>query len=202
MIRPNFLAFLPDPFGTGSQRLRLRTQAGEIRNISLGKQTETPEAVVTYNAWQLFDEFRAADLIPISPVIDLRFALTQLTGLARDQGGERSWDVWRALRKQSSKHEINQKLRNLVMGRADLGDDLTVDALLQEACSSLASLWEEILAQLKMRGELDRFFSIEVPIQYIFSLRQIDGVPVNKPALHAMLDRLERRNFLLTASWL
>jgi len=195
MIRPNFLAFLPDPFGTGSQRLLLRTQAGEVRNIGLGELAETPEAVVTYNAWQLFDEFRAADLIPISPVIDLRFALKQLSGLARDQGGERSWDVWRALRKQSSKPEIIQKLRDLVMGRADLGDDLTVDALLQEACSSLASLWEEILAQLKMRGELDRFFSIEVPIQYIFSLRQIDGVPVNKPALHAMLDQARAEKY-------
>jgi DNA polymerase-1 len=96
------------------------------------------------------------------------------------RGGERKWNVWSSLSEHIESREIGKRFEAVVRSKEQRPEAGDVRELLEVGVEALAKLWRAALNQLNSRGERERFFDVEVPVQSIFHQRQAAGIRVSQ----------------------
>lgn len=175
-----FLSHFPDPFDTKNSRYLLMHTDGKKLDVTARELSDMPCFVVTYEAGSLVDDLRRAGVHPPVGLISVNDALRLVVGVARDEGGERQWNVWSALSKHFENRDSGKLFEAVVRSKEQRPEAGEVRRLLEVGVEALAKLWGSVLDQLDERGEHERFFAVEVPVQAIFYWRQAAGIQVAK----------------------
>lgn len=195
MNNVRFLSYLSDPFGIGSAKFISCDQGAACIELSTEELSQYEGPLVTYDAWMVVDELRRAQKTLPPNLIDIGEALRLGSGLAKDQGGERRWDVFHALQTYIPSEADQKAVRALVQARQCPPDEQEVLRLLTITCQALAELWQKVLQDLKDNGEHDRFLEIEIPVQQVFWHRQHKGIRIDAKHAGAVLESVRNEKY-------
>lgn len=176
-----FLAHFLDPFQLLPPVLWLISQDWEGGETTLAHLSTLRIPVVTYDTAHLIAAFRKEGIAPPS-LIDIRDGLKILSGLSKDQGGERQWNIYSALSRASSSNQP-KVIGDLISGKAPQRDPDATAELVRATGEALEIAWRDLRFALEMKGEWARFSEIEIPIQKIFREREFLGVPIDSDKL-------------------
>ena len=184
MLEFSYLDFFPDTFGVEPARFLVMDRDGRSKLIEPDEVADLAEPILTFECPRLVEEFRRLGILPPPELFDIGVALREISATPRDEGGERKWDTWRALRPHFENASAFAEFRGIFrgsIGRAE--DDNNPEKLLTSAARALADLWAGVGKELEEAGEIDRFFNIECPIQPVFHHRQFNGITVDQTQL-------------------
>lgn len=196
MDEPGFLGFVLDRFTSRSLSMHLRLPGGRIRKVNLPDLSECG-FVITHDSHLLLEALRRGGLEPPATLVDIREALKLESQVARDQGGDKQWNVWRRLAGHFSDSLDADRMASLLLARSPPLDDTELDRLTQAASGALEKLWSDTSAALEARGELARFLTVEIPIQQIFHHREISGLRVDAENINNLIRACENEKFSL-----
>lgn len=199
MIDAAFLSYFPDPFDTKDSRYLLMHSEGRMLDVSAIELSAWTGSVVTYEASSLIDDLRRAGVHPPAGLISVNDALRLVAGHARDEGGERRWNVWSALSNHFDDRDVGKRFEAVVRSKEQRPEARTVRELLEVGVEALARLWGAVLDQLIERGEFERFFSIEIPVQKIFFRRQAAGIHVLKDEASRLIGLVANEKYVAYA---
>jgi hypothetical protein len=175
----------------------LQPAGGELVCPSLQELSEFEGAIVTHDASSLLQVLTVAGLSPPKNLIDILEAMKLRSQVARDQGGERQWNVW----KSAAPHFLNpadaKSLDSILQAKAAPPAPDQLSQLGKNAVKALASLWDEVVLDLKDLGELARFCELEVPVQQIFHLRRAGGLGIQRHSLLSFIRACENEHYSL-----
>lgn len=191
----SFLAYLSDPFEVGASKFVLCDQAGSCSALSDTQISNYRGSLVTYDAAVVVDELRRTQKSPPSQLIEIGDALRMQSGRARDQGGEREWNVWRALRPYFSNDADRETILAISQTRQKQPSDEETIRLLKAMGIALKGLWEELLRDMQSNGEYERFVKIEVPVQQIFWHRQYKGIRLDNDHSERLIESVKNEKY-------
>lgn len=195
----SFLSYFPDPFDVKDSRYFVASQ-GEAGGELTGRQlSDFDGALVTYESQALLDDMRRAGVRPPKLLIDIGDAIRLNVGIARDDGGERAWNLWRNLGDHFDSPEVAKLFEQITRSRVERPEAAVTRELLVKGADALRSFWRVQKKALNDRGELERFINIDVPVQQIFSYRQVRGVAVDKVAAEILLRDVATEKYLAYA---
>ena len=192
----SFLAHLPDVFAIHEPRFFLCDDEGVVRQVSIHELSAYEGKIVTYDASVLVEELIRKEVSPPSYLINAGDALRLCVGRPRNEGGEKRWDIWRALRPHFPKSKEFSEFRAMYQARMHRPDDDYVNQVMKSAAAALRRLWFSIKKQLEARGEYKRFFEIEEPIQPIFLYRQYTGIRVEPTILKESIEEAKQEKYV------
>ncbi len=192
-----YLAYLPDPFGISAARYAIMCR-GDLRLVSAEELVGYSSSLVTYEVPSLLDELRRARAEMPPALIDVSDAIRLCSGVARDQGGEKKWDIWRTIHPIFPNLRIGNCLLKSIRSRVPRPSDTEMQRLLFQLCQALASLWEGTSARMEALQESERFLTIELPSARIFYARQYYGICVNKSEVDRNIDDAYRKSIAHT----
>jgi DNA polymerase-1 len=189
----SFLAHFLDPFQLLDPVLWLIADGGEAVPVSLQQLADRRETIVTYDAPRLIAALRNARVQP--PVlVDIRDGLKLLSGLSKDQGGEREWNAFSALSRASASDQPNL-VGDLVAAKIPQIERAGVDALIKATVEALRTTWTDLRAALQIKGEWRRFSEIEMPVQQVFRRREFLGLPIDRKQWSDTLERVRSEKY-------
>jgi hypothetical protein len=189
------LAYVSDPFAVQASRYLIREPTGEQRHVSALEVSEFPTHLITYDLPTLIDDMRRLGHTPPIHVLDIGDALKLLVGLPRDEGGEKLWNVWPALKRRFADRAEADLFERITLSRQGRPDLDKLSRLLETAGKALAELWQHLAGQLRHQGEYDRLTTVEWPLQSAFAYRQFRGVPVNSAGALALLEQISAKKY-------
>lgn len=189
------LVYLPDPFSVRDAGFWAIFPDGSSRRLTAAEVSDHKAPLVTYDLPTLTDELRRHAFMPPSCPIDVGEALRLLVGRPRDEGGERRWDIWRHLARHFPTTAIARRFEDAVRSRTEHPEEPDFSHLLSTAAAALQRLWREVHASLLSVGELERFVTVEVPVQSIFAYRQGAGIAIDATAVNDLLRRVRDEKY-------
>jgi DNA polymerase-1 len=191
----SFVAYLSDPFHVQGELIYLieGDEAGKL----VSKDELSNVQFVTYDPWKLVDEFSSPDCSMPKLIISLNDALKIRSGRSRDQGGERSWNVWKALKPFIESITDYEAIISLIENRLERPKQIEATRLLDILANAVKCLWKELANDLDAADELQRYLFIECPIQQIFYSRQRSGVGINSALSIELMRDAKKEKYLL-----
>ena len=191
----SFLAYLRDPFGVHATRFLLRDVRGHIGEIGASELSALGIPVMTVDSPALVDDLRRMGHPPPNMLLDLGEALRLFVGRSKDDGGEKLWDVWRALAGRFRCRADAKRFHGLVLSRSDRPDAEETARLLVEALFAIIRLWNDLKPELEQLDEYCRLVSVEWPIQGLFAYRQFRGIKVDSECAANLLSRIAKEKY-------
>lgn len=188
MSKLAFLAYLPDPLEINGPLFVKCGATEDSKLTSIDELSAHDGPLVTFDTAALVEEFRRAKKPLPAVLINLDDALRLRSGRSRDQGGEREWNVWRALKPFFEDGADREAVYALIQSRIARPSENDARRLLEVTCRALRKLWESATKDLEAQGETKRFFDIEVPCHQIFLARQYQGIRIDAKNIEKYLD--------------
>jgi DNA polymerase-1 len=188
MNRFGFLGHFLDPFQLADPVLWCIADSGDEGLLTLRQAAALTETLVTYDAHRLISAFRKAGEEP-PPLIDIRDGLKLLSGLSKDQGGERLWNTFSALSR-ASDDERPKLVEDLLSAKTPQIERQSVIPLIKSTAEALKISWIDLKIALQLKGEWERFSEIEIPVQQVFRTREFLGIPIDRSRWSDNLDRV------------
>jgi len=191
-----FLAYFPDPFDVKDSRYFLRSGTVDSHEVSGRDLSDFAGLLVTYEAQVLIDDMRRGGFHPPSRLVNIDDGIRLRVGRAKDDGGERLWDVWHNLISHFDSPQRAQLFEKVVRSKTHRPDVGEIATLLAQGAQALSGLWTDLQAALQHRGELARFLDVDVPVQQIFHHRQAKGIAVDKDSAMSLLRHVANEKYL------
>jgi DNA polymerase I len=195
MTEPISLAYLPDPFSVRKPMFCGIAPNGESHAFTAEQVSALEGPIATYDLSALIDELRRCSCRPPQYPIDIGEALRLLAGIPRDEGGERRWDVWRHLAPRFPSPAIARTFEAAAKCRAPWPNEPDLQSILHGAATAVQQLWLHVRDALASTSELERFLTVEVPVQAIFAHRQGVGIAVDRTSASELLVRLQDEKY-------
>lgn len=195
MTEVSHLAYVPDPFAVQTSRFLIRRPSGECLHVNARELSDFPTRLITYDMPSLIDDLRRLKHPPPIHILDIGDALRLLVGRPKDEGGEKLWDIWPALKSRFASTADANLFERLALSRESRPDAGELSQLLEAAGRALADLWESLVPRLKEQGEYDRLTSVEWPLQSAFAYRQFRGVQVDGAGAAKLLERVSAEKY-------
>src|SRR5215203_2522665 len=157
MTRYLYLVYVPDlSLGSKGTVLTLYDEGGQVVTESAAELSEIDAPVITYEVSTLVDDLRTSKVRLPPLLIDVGEALRLITGLARDDGGERRWDALKRISQHFRENRLQRQFTSIVQSRAPRPPGPELRDLLTHAGAALRELWLDTLDQLNRNGERER----------------------------------------------
>ncbi|MCX5705875.1 MAG: DNA polymerase [Candidatus Omnitrophica bacterium] len=165
---------------------------GIIQDVTLKQLSEESSTIVTYDFEMLVPYFRNLKINLPRSIVDVSQVGRLLIGRSHSEYGNLiPWSIWKLLLPIYSEKENLYAIKKWFF-RGPLGlERYELCALLEQFSNALAVLWEKQLADLGAKGEYDRYFSIEKPINELLLERQYKGIKINEKKLLEKLDYID-----------
>lgn len=180
MIKPAYLAYVPDLFGVQASIYCLYDENGAYRFLSARELSEFANPFVTYDLSSLIDDLRRRQVPPPTMPIDVSEALKLCAGIPRDEGGEKLADLWTHFLGHFDNTAPAIQFKSIFQGREPRPSQADAEELTQLAAKALQNLWRMTRKRLNDAGELVRFESVEAPLHGVFGNRQWSGIAVDR----------------------
>lgn len=161
--------------------------------MSLERLADRDEALVTYDAPRLIAVLRSAEIQP-PLLVDIRDGLKLLSGLSKDQGGERQWDTFAALSRASTSDQP-RLIGDLVSAKRPQLERTETETLVKGTAEALRTTWDDLRIALQMKGEWKRFLEIEIPVQQVFRKREFLGLPIDRKQWSETLEQVRSEKY-------
>lgn len=191
-----FLSYFPDPFDVKDSRYFVQSGAIGSHELSGRDLSDYAGVLITYEAQVLIDDMRRGGVHPPSRLINIDDGIRLKVGRARDDGGERLWNVWRNLSPHFDSSERAQLFEKVVRSKTHRPDAGETGTLLAQGAQALAALWADLQLALKNQEELARFLEVDVPVQQIFNHRQAKGIAVDNRTAMSLLRHVANEKYL------
>ena len=165
MTDVSLLAYVPDPFAVQTSRFLIRKPSGECLHVNARELSDFPTRLLTYDLPALIDDLRRLKHTPPIHILDIGDALRLLVGRPKDEGGEKLWNVWPALKRHFADKVDADLFERLALSRENRPSPDELSRLLEAAGEALAELWESLATRLKHHGEYDRLTTVERVIE-------------------------------------
>lgn len=190
-----FLSYMINHFDPGDECYCVLSQQGGVpREVSLNELSKCKQPIVTYNLPPLVLSFQEYSLPLPERMIDVEQAGKIIIGHSHSEyEGILPWNVWRLLDEYASSPEngLLCKVRNWNYRSEIIPNKKQVLTSLTTINAMLGSLWSQQLINLESLGELQRFFTVEVPINLILLKSQYDGIRIDNEKLNSRLDAID-----------
>jgi len=187
MTDVSFLAYVPDPFAVQPSRFLIRKPSGECLHVNARELSEFPTQLLTYDMPALIDDLRRLKHTPPINIMDIGDALRLLVGRPKDDGGEKLWNIWPAMKRHFVDKIDADLFERLALLRESRPDPDELSRLLEAASAALADLWTSLASRLRHQGEYDRLTTVEWPLQSSFAYRQFRGIRVDAAGASTLL---------------
>ena len=195
MTEFSFLAYIPDPFAVQESRYVVKEFNGETRALSVGELAAYNGPLVTYDVPALVDDLRRMNEPPPKRILDIGDALRLEVARSRDDGGERRWNVWSALKRFFDTSTDGDTFHMIVESKAKRPEPEEQTRLLNEALVALYRLWTNTAEELRSLDEFDRLISVEWPLHGVFAHRQFLGINVDSSGARDLLSRISAEKY-------
>ena len=98
MIEVALLAYVPDPFAMQESRYMILEPEGDTRTLSARELSAYTAQLMTYDVPALVDDLRRLEQPPPRRILDIGDAIRLNVARSKDDGGERLWNIWSALK--------------------------------------------------------------------------------------------------------
>ncbi|MFA5197860.1 MAG: DNA polymerase [Patescibacteria group bacterium] len=153
--------------------------------------------IISYELNRLIPYFKNIKTdFPIK-IIDVCLAARLVVGQPyEDKKREAPWSIWQLIKPYFKIEKDFDLLKRICLkGETNIGV-LEISRLLGQLSSSLINVWQHMNDQLEIKGEKDRFYSIENPVQRIMLRSQYRGIRINTKRLLRRLDILDEQTRL------
>jgi DNA polymerase I len=191
------LSFIVDRFEQRTQAVAVRLPGCESRIVSLEEVRDLDAVFLTHDLPLLLQVFRRSGAVPPKAMVDVREALKVRSQLARDDGGEKEWAVWRAARPFFQNPADAQRIESLMNAETAPPEREELERIVIEASHALSALWQQVCDDLEEKGEFERFSEIEIPVQELFNFRGIAGIAIDRDATSKFIKACENEKFSL-----
>ena len=195
MIEVSLLAYIPDPFAMRNSCYMLLEPERETRTLSVRELSAYTAPLMTYDVPALVDDLRRLKQPPPRQILDIGDALRLNVARPKDDGGERLWNIWSALKLFFDAKADGDAFELIVVSKGERPNPSEQRRLLREALKALRRQWNCLAQKLKAAGELERLISVEWPLQSVFAYRQFMGVRVDAAGARALLDRISSEKY-------
>ena len=190
-----FLAHIPDPFHVGGSRFRLRDKHGNDHSLTAVELGGWVGPTMTIELPAFVDDLRRHGQPPPNSILDLGEALRLAVGMSKDDGGERHWNIWRALSKRFQSNGDARRFCDLALSREAVATSEDVSDLLQAALDAMQMLWADVQTRLQRCDELERLVNVEWPLQSLFANRQFQGIKVQSELVEGFLENIREEKY-------
>ena len=195
MIEVALLAYIPDPFAMRESRYMILESEGETRILSARELSAYTAQLMTYDVSALVDDLRRHEHPPPRRILDIGDAIRLNVARSKDDGGERLWNIWSALKPFFDATADGDAFELISVSRVGRPKPSEQDRLLREALKALQCLWNYLAPKLESAGELQRMISVEWPLQSVFAYRQFKGVRVDSAGAQDLLSRISSEKY-------
>lgn len=195
MIDVALLAYIPDPFAVQESFYMVAEKEDDPRLLSAQDLSTYAAPIMTYDVSALVDDLRRLKHPPPKHILDIGDALRLLVARSKDDGGERLWNVWPALKLFFKSNADGDSFQRVVESKIDRPTPAEQIRLLKEALKALRLQWKSLALKLKTVGELERLVSVEWPLHGVFSYRQFRGIRVDVIAAQHLLGRISSEKY-------
>ncbi|WP_320203556.1 DNA polymerase [Agrobacterium rosae] len=182
------LVYLPDPYGVGNSKYAIADSKG-IELVDGLRLSEIVHEAVTYDVMTLVDDLRRSGGTLPARLIDIGEAIRLSVGVSKSDGGEQKWNLWKRAKPHFNKVTDWKLAQSLHEGRALHPNAEELLSYLGMLANAITSLWSATKQELSSNCEIDRFFSVEVPVAQIFYNRQFKGVPIDTAKTGAAIQK-------------
>ncbi|MGO4502867.1 DNA polymerase [Dyella sp. 2YAF14] len=191
-----FLSYFPDPFNVKDSRYFVLYGSRGGNELSGGDLSNFAGTLITYETQVLIEDMRRGGVRPPLGLINIDDAIRLRAGRARDEGGERLWNLWRNLGPHFDSPGDAKVFEQVARSKSHRPDASEIVALLAKGAKAVCALWAELEHALNELDELERFLQVDVPVQQIFHHRQARGVAVDKEAALGLLRHVSTEKYL------
>ena len=191
----SFLAYLPDPFVVQESLYFVKKSDGSVHSMSASELSAYSAPLITYDVPALVDDLRRMQEQPPKRILDIGDALRLTIALAKDDGGERGWEQWSALKKFFDVSADGNRFHRIVESREKWPERKEQSRLLREALEALERQWIGLSEELQGLGEFNRLISVEWPLHRIFAYRQSIGISVDSSGARNLLDQIAAEKY-------
>lgn len=190
-----FLSYIINHFDPSDECYCVISQEGDDpREVKLDELSKCKQPIVTYTLPSLALCFQENNLPLPERMFDVEQAGKMIIGHSHSEyDGPLPWTVWGLLDEHapSTDKGLLSKVRNWNYRSEILPDEQQIISSLITINTLLGSLWSQQLIKLESLGELQRFISIEVPINSILLKSQYDGIKIDSEKLNNRLDAID-----------
>ena len=190
MIEISFLAYIPDPFSLRRSLYMILEPKCEARTVLPHELSGYGKHLMTYDTLGLVDDLRILNHSPPRHLLDIGDALRLGVGRPKNDGGEKLWNFWSALKVHFDDKADARAFELMVNSRVGRPEPLEQTRLLRETLIAMRRQWDWLRTELVTKGELERLISVEWPLQSLFAYRQFMGVRVDSRGAGELLNRI------------
>lgn len=152
---------------------------------------ESPEIVVCHDFWMIRDAlFDSTGKLPCK-IIDVDEFRITISGIAEDRLAREKHDITTQLRKYGADQATCDAYQKMI------SKSIAFDgAVAAEAAKAIAAMYLDLCAQATADGELDRFFSVEMPVYRLLQLSMSAGISMDTAGLSDKRAQAEHDYFL------
>lgn len=189
-----YMVYLINPFSLDDPpRLFIRSPGSSTHPASLGDIQTERGTIVSYHLNELAAFFSGSDGFGDSGLIDLEQVARLLWGRPFDgKKGDAPWVVWSLINSTlGHSAEISILYDYVYLKKTGISPE-TLEQAIDAFSTSLEALWVILRQRLKERGEAERYFQVEKPINELFLRCQMRGIPIDRDSLLRRLDVVDR----------
>ena len=157
MIELALLSYIPDPFGVQESRYMVFEPQNGTRLLSARELSAYASPILTYDVAAVVDDLRRLNHAPPKSILDLGDALRLLVARSRDDGGEKLWSVWPAIKRFFDSHVDADTFERIVESKMDRPELSEQERLLSEAIKALQRQWKGLVLETAIGGGIASF---------------------------------------------
>lgn len=190
-LAARLLLFLKDFTGRGADTFYW-FQDGQLRETDAASVVEFPGIVVCHDFWMIRDAlFDITGTLPGS-IVDVDELRISISGNPEDRLAREKRDVTTQLGQYGADQEVCDVYQK--MFNKGVPFDGVVAA---RAATAISAMYLDLCAQASANGELERFFSVEVPAYRLLQLSMSVGISIDTAGLSDKRAQAEHDYFLL-----
>ncbi|MBU3078854.1 DNA polymerase [Sphingomonas quercus] len=190
-LASRLLLFIKDFTGRGADAFYW-FQDGRVQETDAASVVTFPGIVVCHDFWMIRDAlFDSTGTLP-GTIIDIDELRISISGIPEERLAREKRDVTALLGQYGAEQEVRDTYQK--MFNKGVPFDGTVAA---SAAMAIAAMYLDLCAQASVEGELERFFSVEVPAYRLLQLSMSAGISIDTAGLSDKRMQAEHDYFLL-----
>lgn len=167
-------------------------QDGQLEETNAVSIVEFAGVVVCHDFWMIRDAlFDRTGTLP-STVVDVDEFRVSISGIPEDRLTREKCDVTTQLGRYGAEQEVCDTYRKMFNKGAAFDVDIAA-----KAATAIEAMYLDLCAQASSNGELQRFFTVEVPAYRVLQLSMSAGISIDTTKLSEKRSQAEHEYFLL-----
>ncbi len=190
-IAPRLLLFMKDFTGRGADTFYW-FQDGQLQETDAASVVEFPGIVVCHDFWMIRDALFDRTGTLSGTIVDVDEFRISISGIPEERLAREKRDVTMQLGQYGAEQEVLDTYQKLFNKGVPFDG-----AVAAKTAMAIEALYLDLCAQASVDGELERFFSVEVPAYRLLQLSMSAGISIDTAGLSDRRAQAEHDYFLL-----